>query len=125
MKRNIALFAFLLMVVSGLLAQDRTDLKITHGPVLEGTHANTATIAWTTNVNSGTRVEYGLDPQHLDRRAEMPWGGITHRVTLKGLQPGTTYYWRAVSTKGQGTGEDAVSDTQTLTTQPDGSSPQQ
>ena len=123
MKRNLVLLAILVFAAS-LLAQDRTDLKITHGPVLEGTHANTATIAWTTNVNSGTRVEYGLDPQHLDHRAEMPWGGITHRVTVKGLQPGTTYYWRAVSTKGQGSGEDAVSDVQTFTTTSD-SAPQQ
>ena len=124
MKRTVILLIVLAASALVLAADSVPELKITHGPILEGTHATTATIAWTTNVNSGTRVMFGADPQHLDRRAEMPWGGITHRVTLKGLQPGTTYYWRAVSTKGQGTGEDAVSPVQTLTTQPQGSQPQ-
>ncbi len=119
MKRLLLVIALALFALS-LWAQS-SQLKITHGPVLEGTNATTATIAWTTNLNSGTRVLYGLDPQHLDKKAEMPWGGITHRVTLKGLQPNTTYYWQAVATKGQGSGEDATSDVQSFTTKPDDS----
>ena len=34
----------------------------------------------------------------------MPWGGLTHRVLLKDLNPGTTYYFKAESDDGQGTG---------------------
>ncbi len=105
-----ALFTFVLW------AQGSPELKITHGPVLEGASPTTATIAWTTNVNSGTRVLYGLDPQHLLEKAEVPWGGITHRITLKNLQPNTTYYWQAVATKGQGSGEDVTSKVQSFTT---------
>ncbi len=117
MKRLLLVTALALYTLS-VWAQN-SDLKITHGPVLEGAHATTATIAWTTNLNSGTRVLYGLDPQHLDKRAEMPWGGITHRVTLKHLQPNTTYYWQAVATKGQGSGEDVTSKVQSFTTPAD------
>lgn len=121
MKRLLFITALALFAL-GLSAQD-SALKITHGPVLEGAHATAATIAWTTNVNSGTRVLYGLDPQHLDKKAEMPWGGITHRVTLKDLQPNTTYYWQAVATKGQGSGEDVSSEVQCFTTPADDSAP--
>ncbi len=123
MKRTLIVLAFFFAFALLLSAENPPDLKITHGPVLEGTNATTATIAWTTNVNSGTRVLYGLDPERLDQRAEVPWGGITHRITLKGLQPATTYYWQAVATQGQGTGRDAVSEVRTLTTKFD-TSPQ-
>ncbi len=82
-------------------------VQIVHGPVVETTNKTGAVIAWSTNVNSGTLLRYGTDPQHLDRSASMPWGGITHRVTLKGLLPDTTYYFQAESGAGQGTGTTA------------------
>lgn len=80
------------------------DVKITQGPVVENVTDSTAIIAWSTNVNAGTLLHYGVDPTNLDRVAGMPWGGLTHRVTLKDLQPDTKYYFRAESAEGQGTG---------------------
>lgn len=97
-------------------AQNQKDVDITNGPIVEGTTDTTAVIAWTTNVNSSTRVLYGTDAQHLDKTAEMPWGGITHRVTIKGLQPGTTYYFQVASTEAQGSGAGANSGIATFTT---------
>jgi len=43
-------------------------------------------------------VRYGTDPDNLDRVA-VEWGGETayHYVEITGLQPGTTYYYQAVS----------------------------
>jgi len=43
-------------------------------------------------------VRYGTDPGNLDRVA-VEWGGDTahHYVEITGLQPGTTYYYQAVS----------------------------
>lgn len=79
-------------------------VQIIHGPVVETTSKTGAVIAWSTNVNSGTLLRYGTDPMHLDRSASMPWGGITHRVTLKDLHPATAYYFQAESGAGQGTG---------------------
>ena len=43
-------------------------------------------------------VRYGTDPGNLDRVA-VEWGGDTahHYVEITGLQPGTTYYYQAIS----------------------------
>lgn len=83
-------------------------VTITHGPIVENVTAETAIIAWSTNVNSGTTLRYGTDPDHLDQTASMPWGGFTHRVYLKGLQPATKYFFQAESAKAQGTGTSAT-----------------
>jgi Fibronectin type III domain len=80
------------------------EVKIVQGPVVENVTDSTAIIAWSTNVNSGTLLHYGIDPTNLDKIAGMPWGGLTHRVTLKDLKPDTKYYFRAESVEGQGTG---------------------
>lgn len=79
-------------------------VQITHGPVVENVTDTTAEIAWSTNVNSGTALHYGTDPSHLELTAGMPWGGFTHRVLIKNLKPNTTYYFKAESGQGQGTG---------------------
>jgi hypothetical protein len=84
-------------------------VEIVAGPVVENVTATTAVIAWSTNVNAGTVLHYGTDPQHLNQTASMPWGGLTHRVDLKDLNPDTRYYFQAESPKGQGTGTSAAS----------------
>ena len=80
------------------------NVEIIHGPVVESVTDTTAVIAWSTNVNAGTLLHYGTDVNHLDQTASMPWGGLTHRVNLKDLTPGTTYYFQAESPMAQGTG---------------------
>lgn len=88
---------------------DRPDpVRITRGPVVEQVTDTTAIIAWSTNVNAGTTLRYGTEPDQLDLTANMPWGGFTHRVYLKGLKPGTTYFFQAESGEGQGTGSKAT-----------------
>src|ERR1700744_6288083 len=62
-------------------------VQITNGPVVENVTDTTAEIAWSTNVNAGPSLHYGTDPSHLDQTAGMPWGGLTHRVSLKNLKP--------------------------------------
>lgn len=83
-------------------------VEITSGPVVESVTDSTAVIAWSTNVNAGTVLHYGTDPNRLEQSAGMPWGGLTHRVNLKDLKPDTKYYFRAESPKGQGTGTSAT-----------------
>ena len=103
----------LLAVVGSAFAQTQSDaaadeqyppVRITNGPVVESVTDTTAIIAWSTNVNAGTTLRYGSDPNRLDKTAGMPWGGFTHRVYLKDLQPGTRYFFQAESGKAQGTG---------------------
>jgi len=84
------------------------NVEIIHGPVVESVTDTTAVIAWSTNVNAGTVLHYGTDINHLDQTASMPWGGLTHRVSLKDLKPDTRYYFKAESTQGQGSGSTAV-----------------
>jgi hypothetical protein len=97
---------------------DNDAVQITHGPVVENVTDTTAIIAWSTNVNAGTLLRYGTDPQHLGQTASMPWGGLTHRVSLKDLKPGTTYYFQAESGEGQGTGTMAQAPMASFQTKP-------
>jgi phosphodiesterase/alkaline phosphatase D-like protein len=90
-------------------AQKAAKVKIIHGPVIESNNPTTATIAWSTNVNASTILKYGANPSDLDQTAEARWGGTTHRVYLRHLKPGTTYYYRIESTQAQGTGSQAIS----------------
>jgi hypothetical protein len=97
-----------------------SGVQITHGPVVENVTDTTAEIAWSTNVNSGTALHYGTDPSHLDQTAGMPWGGFTHRVLIKNLKPNTTYYFKAESGQGQGTGTLAEAAQSSFQTKPAG-----
>jgi purple acid phosphatase-like protein len=102
----------------------RRAVQITQGPVVEHLTDTTAEIAWSTNVNAGTSLRYGTDPSHLDQTAGMPWGGLTHRVTIKNLQPNTTYYFKAESGQGQGTGTQAETAQASFQTKPAGADAQ-
>jgi hypothetical protein len=104
------------------VAADDTALpsavQITSGPVVESVTDTTAVIAWSTNVNAGTALHYGTDPNRLDQMVGMPWGGLTHRVNLKDLKPDTKYYFEAESAQGQGTGSSAVAPPSSFRTKP-------
>src|SRR4029077_4301969 len=99
-------------------------VQITQGPVVENVTDSTVEIAWSTNVNAGTALRYGTDPTHLDQTVGMPWGGLTHRVTIKDLKPNTTYYYKAESGQGQGTGTQAETTQSSFQTKPAGVSSQ-
>jgi phosphodiesterase/alkaline phosphatase D-like protein len=93
-----------------------TQLQIVNGPVVENITDSSATVAWSTNIGSGTVVRYGTKPGELDRTKQAPWGGYTHRLTLDGLQPATKYYYIVESSQGQGTGTSARSSVAEFTT---------
>ena len=90
-------------------ADQDPGLKITSGPRVEFAGTNSAIIAWSTNVSAGTLVHYGTDRSNMVQHAQMPWGALTHRVTLKGLQPNTTYYYQVDSDNAAGSGGQAQS----------------
>lgn len=98
-------------------AQQNQNVQITQGPRVESTTADSAVIAWSTNVNASTVLKYGTDRNNLNMTAEAPWGGLTHRVTIKNLQPNTTYYFDVESGQGQGTGTKAISGVSQFKTQ--------
>lgn len=70
-----------------------------------------ASITWTTTAPATTQVEYGTTPELGQSTALQAGGRTRHSVLLKGLQPGGTYYFRALST-GASDGQTRVSEVQ-------------
>jgi phosphodiesterase/alkaline phosphatase D-like protein len=112
MKARTQLFLVLgTLFLFGCMAfaqSESNEVDITKGPVVERTGSTDATIAWSTNKASSTVVQYGTERSNLDKTAQAPWGGLTHRVTLKNLEPGKTYFYRVTSGQGQGSGTGAI-----------------
>lgn len=104
--------------------------QIVNGPRVEGTGDTWAVIAWTTNTGGSSVVNYGTDRNNLSQSAEAPYansdklktGHEVHRVHLKNLKPGTTYYFAVTSGHGEGTGTQAKSGVQEFTTKGAGTS---
>lgn len=95
-------------------------VQITQQPKVESNTGNAATIAWSTNVQASSKLMYGTNPSQLNQTATAPWGGLTHRVYLKNLQPNTTYYYQAVSEHAAGSGTSATSNVEQFSTSQNG-----
>ena len=96
--------------------------KITHGPVVENVGNSWATVAWSTDTGGSSVVHYGTDRNRLSEMAETPYEvskgdhGVTHRVKIDHLRPGTTYFYMVDSGQGQGTGTESRSGVEEFTT---------
>lgn len=72
-------------------------------PYLQAPSATGMTVRWITHVPSYSWVEYGESPTQLNRKVMELEEGLAqtdntiHAITLSGLEPGKTYYYRAVS----------------------------
>ncbi len=69
------------------------------GPKVE-TNGTSATITWQTDVACGTRLHYGTNVQLLNHRVDGDVG-TEHRLELRDLKPGTTYYFSIGSSRSQ------------------------
>lgn len=65
--------------------------SLVDGPSV-ATSGTSATITWTTDVSTGSRVQFGTTAKQLDQRAEGELG-TQHSVTLTKLRPGTKYFY--------------------------------
>ena len=77
-------------------------LSIAAGPYLQNAQATSMSIQWLTNLPCASWVEYGRPGEAFQRAVPSQDGLIraaetTHRVTIKGLEPGTTYHYRTMS----------------------------
>ncbi len=81
------------------LDQEHGRVRITNGPIVETLKSDSATIAWATNLKSDSTVRYGAKRDLLNQVQTLPSDGksMTHRVQLKNLEPGKTYYFRVQS----------------------------
>src|SRR5215469_8613993 len=117
MRKKIWILLVLALAITIPIAarQKAAPEKIIQGPVVEGVGNNWAVIAWTTNTGGSTIVKYGTDPKNLNQMGEAPYAdnekttAQNHRVHLKNLKPGTTYFFEVVSGQGEGTGTQAQS----------------
>lgn len=71
-------------------------------PYLQNPGTDEMTVMWLTNVPARSWVEYGTNPDNLQRARAFIEGVMVannkvNRVHLTGLQPGTRYYYRVVS----------------------------
>jgi hypothetical protein len=57
----------------------------------------TATVTWTTNEASDSRVDYGTDPADLGQSVADPTRVTSHSIQITGLTPGATYHFRVRS----------------------------
>jgi hypothetical protein len=120
------------VLLSGLALAQSTDRqdnhdrpqaeRITHGPVVESVGSSWATVAWSTDTGGSSVVRYGTERDRLTQMAESRYAvsksdqGITHRVKIDHLRPGTTYYFMVDSGQGEGTGTEARSGIEEFTT---------
>ncbi|HWB99995.1 MAG TPA: N,N-dimethylformamidase beta subunit family domain-containing protein, partial [Bryobacteraceae bacterium] len=65
-------------------------------------NGGTATIMWTTNIASDSRVDYDTTSGSLSLNAVNATLATAHSITLTGLTTGTTYYFRVTSTTAAG-----------------------
>jgi len=95
------------VILACLQAFAQSTIKITHGPYLQALHDTGVTIVWTTDAEATGWVELAPDDSthfYLKERPRFFAGshgfkniGKLHKVTLKGLTPGTTYRYRIFS----------------------------
>ncbi|MDP8908915.1 MAG: fibronectin type III domain-containing protein, partial [Chloroflexota bacterium] len=71
------------------------------------TAAGTATVTWTTDEPSTSRVDYGSDAATLDRNVSDATLVTSHSVQLTGLAAGSTYHYRVTSVDADGNGATA------------------
>jgi phosphodiesterase/alkaline phosphatase D-like protein len=63
---------------------------------------NSATVAWSTDEASTSRVDYGTSATALSSNASNATLVTSHSITLSGLTAGTTYFFRVTSADGSG-----------------------
>ena len=75
-----------------MMAGAALAVQIVEGPRVEVVGI-TATVKWKTDNECGARVRFGLEADHLERKASAEGVGKDHTVVLDGLQPATTYFF--------------------------------
>ncbi len=111
MKRALTLSAVLLILGIGaaLAAQSppRASLStawarsvVVAGPIPEKVTSTSVVVWWHTIAPVETIVVYGTSPDNLPRRVQRPRRSTAHEISLKRLQPATTYYFAIVQPDG-------------------------
>lgn len=111
MKRALTLSAVLLILGIGaaLAAQSppRAGFNtawarsvVVAGPIPEKVTSSSVVVWWHTIAPAETIVVYGTSPENLPRRVQRSRRSTAHEISLKRLQPATTYYFAIVQPDG-------------------------
>jgi phosphodiesterase/alkaline phosphatase D-like protein len=104
MRRALAVLTALLVLSFGMvvLAQSLpeeergttsgSDAQVVAGPIPEKITSSSAVVWWQTTAPQESILIYGTSPDDQPYRIQRPWSTVTHEVSVKRLQPGTTYY---------------------------------
>ena len=104
MRKALALITALLALSLGttVLAQSfpaeergatsGSDAQVVAGPIPEKITSSSAVVWWQTTAPEESILVYGTSPDDQPYRIQRPWHTTTHEVSVKKLQPGTTYY---------------------------------
>lgn len=68
------------------------DSEVVAGPIPEKITSSSAVVWWETTTPEESILVYGTAPTDQSYRVQRPWHTTTHEVSVKKLQPGTTYY---------------------------------
>lgn len=98
------------------VAPDTTPPQIVLGPSVTGIDDSKATVRWVTNEVATSIVEYGLDENYGEVKSD-PSYVTEHIITLRGLEPETTYHYMVRSA--DPSGNENFSEDDTFTTQED------
>lgn len=95
--------------VESIMVQGRytEPAELTSGIILQNVSTRYATILWTTNRKSDTKIAYGkVSGDYFEEEAYNSKQVTDHRIQLSNLEPDTTYYFKAKWTDEDGnTGE--------------------
>ncbi|MFH1689251.1 MAG: fibronectin type III domain-containing protein [Candidatus Eisenbacteria bacterium] len=83
------------------------DPLVLSAVAVESVTTSSAVISWQTNIPSNSRVRYGLTDGYGNDTGVDPGMVLTHRMSVEGLAPETTYHCMAVSTDGFGRTSDS------------------
>jgi hypothetical protein len=121
----IAVRMLLVCALPALAGESSVSTQV--NPTIESVTDTLAFIRWVTANPGGTIlhsaiVQYGKDPEHLDRTAKSPTrinpanSDMIFRVRVNDLKPGTTYYYRVFSQQANGASDPAASTIKNFTT---------
>ncbi len=81
----------LLLMLFHCFASGLQAIVVSEAPVVTATE-NTAAVKWGTDIECGTQVRFGVNPNNLNHKADGDVG-VKHQVQLNQLMPATKYFY--------------------------------
>lgn len=99
---------FSLLLCLALCSLPASGQILTRSPYLQMGTATSQTVRWRTDLATDSRLQFGLDPDHLSQSADAAAVTTEHSVTISGLLPSTRYYYSVGSSAARLAGGDAT-----------------